>query len=103
MSDRWARLQELVETASELGPDERTAYLAAEAGQGIALGDDLLVGDALDAGRLVKALDVSCPSGSYQLHTRQGAPLSDAAEAFVAWLWQEIEKVHGAGPVQAAR
>ena len=40
MSDRWTRLQELVEAASEMDPDERTAFLEPEAGHDRALRDE---------------------------------------------------------------
>lgn len=40
MSDRWTRLQELVEAASELGPDERAAFLETQAGHDPALRDE---------------------------------------------------------------
>lgn len=68
------------------------ALLAAEAGQGIALGDDALVFDAIKAGRLTKALDLSCPSGSYQLVSRAPEGSSPAMDAFCRWLGEEIDR-----------
>jgi len=67
------------------------ALIAAEAGQGLALGDDVLVSDAIAAGRLVRILAESASSGGYYLMARSSVNNSTKATAFADWLVAECE------------
>ncbi|MFT3733091.1 MAG: transcriptional regulator GcvA [Hyphomicrobium sp.] len=67
------------------------AIAAAEAGQGLALVDQIQAGDALVAGRLVRPLDVAAKRFGYYLVRPLGAKISDAAQAFEAWLTAELK------------
>ncbi|HML30588.1 MAG TPA: LysR substrate-binding domain-containing protein, partial [Hyphomicrobium sp.] len=64
---------------------------AAEAGQGFALADQIQAGDALIAGRLVRPLDIRATRFGYYLVRRLGAKMSDASQAFAAWLETELK------------
>ncbi|MEQ1951220.1 transcriptional regulator GcvA [Mesorhizobium sp. CN2-181] len=68
------------------------AIEAAEAGQGFALGDFMLVTDALIAGRLIRPFDLEQREewGYYLVHARE-APANRQARAFREWLIAEVE------------
>ena len=68
------------------------AIEAAEAGQGFALGDFMLVTDALVAGRLVRpfALEQKEEWGYYLVHARD-MPATRRSQAFQQWLIGEVE------------
>ncbi|MOA31125.1 Glycine cleavage system transcriptional activator [compost metagenome] len=57
----------------------------AEDGRGIALANEVLVREALEEGRLVRALEVEVPLESYQLLTPPG-PVSADVEWFLEWV-----------------
>ncbi|BAN48097.1 LysR substrate-binding domain-containing protein [Metapseudomonas resinovorans] len=57
----------------------------AEDGRGIALANEVLVREALEEGRLVRALEVEVPLESYQLLAPPG-PLSADVEWFLEWI-----------------
>lgn len=67
-----------------------TALEAAEAGQGIALADNLVAADAIAAGRLVRLLHIAFPESGYYLVRPKGLPESAAAKAFRLWLESEM-------------
>jgi LysR family glycine cleavage system transcriptional activator len=67
------------------------AISAAEAGQGLALADQILAGDAFVAGRLVRPLDVVASCYGYYLVRRAGSKMSEAAMAFESWLVAELK------------
>ena len=63
---------------------------AAVAGQGVAVGDDLLAFEELAAGRLVTPFAPSCPSGSYYLLKPERALEHPGLAAFEPWLINEF-------------
>jgi LysR family transcriptional regulator, glycine cleavage system transcriptional activator len=65
--------------------EELHAIDAVIAGQGIAICDDLLVGDELRSGRLVKALDAELPGAGYYLLYRTDHPSKALIEDFFTW------------------
>jgi LysR family glycine cleavage system transcriptional activator len=67
------------------------AIAAAEAGQGLALADQILAGDAIAAGRLVRSFDVVASCYGYYLVRRAGSKMSEAAAAFEGWLVAELD------------
>ncbi len=92
----WFTKLGFAEMAVRRGPVYAEAALAMQAaklGHGIALGDRILNGDDIRAGRLVcpfarETYDVSC--GAYWLVAPDFNRLSNAARAFVEWLQEEI-------------
>lgn len=64
---------------------------AAEAGQGLALADQIQAGDALIGGRLVQPLDITATRFGYYLVRRSGVKISDTSAAFEAWLAAELK------------
>jgi len=87
---RWLALSKVENPDTEGGiffSDMNLVFSAAIAGQGIALGDELLGRRALSEGRLVKPFEASVPSPrSYFLvfeHAKAGHPV---LEAFSDWL-----------------
>lgn len=66
------------------------ALEAAEAGQGFALGDNVLVADAIATGRLVRPLAAEWSCGAYYIVRPMDTEDSAAAAAFCAWLQAEI-------------
>ena len=66
--------------------DVALALDAAMAGQGIAMGDDVLCARDIAAGRLVRLFDVTVPRNWYWLVMAEGRRLSPAAGAFRSWL-----------------
>ena len=67
------------------------AIAAAEAGQGFALADQIQVGDALIAKRLVRPFEITTSRRAYYLVHGTGKKLSDAAVAFESWLFNELD------------
>jgi LysR family transcriptional regulator, glycine cleavage system transcriptional activator len=63
---------------------------AAAEGQGVALGNDLLAGADLRAGRLLKPFDIEMACGAYWLLRSQAASSSSAQRAFADWLRAEL-------------
>lgn len=63
---------------------------AAARGQGVALGDDVLIADMLETGDLIQPFEVSIPCGGYWLVARDFARLSPAARIFTDWLRAEF-------------
>ncbi len=96
-SKQWWR--EWLEEAG-VGPVERprghlyqSAHMtleAAEADQGLALGDNVSAADALAEGWLVSPLGFSVPAGGYWLVQPKDAKPSEAAGAFCAWLLEAV-------------
>lgn len=89
---RWFRAAG-VDSPPQRGPiyaDGALAMQAARLGHGIALGDRLLDGDDIRAGRLVCPYALSVPYGAYWLVAPSLATLSAQASAFVAWLEAEV-------------
>jgi LysR family glycine cleavage system transcriptional activator len=71
------------------------ALSVAESGQGIALANEVLVREELDAGRLVLAVDAQVKLESYRVLT-PSAELSADVAWFIQWLQTELEKEFGA-------
>lgn len=70
---------------------------AAEAGQGVALADNVTAADALRDGRLVRPFDCVLPLAGYYLVTPKGGGRSKAVKAFAEWLRAELGAVAPAG------
>lgn len=77
--------------------DVALALDAAMAGQGVAMGDDVLCARDIAAGRLVRLFDVSVPRSWYWLAMPEDRRLSPAAGAFRAWLLDELPQVEEEG------
>lgn len=77
--------------------DVALALDAAIAGQGVAMGDDVLCARDIAAGRLVRLFDVTVPRNWYWLVMPQDGRLSPAAGAFRAWLLGELPTVEEDG------
>jgi LysR family transcriptional regulator, glycine cleavage system transcriptional activator len=90
--DAWLKAAGVSDRIVPAGPtlNGDLAISAAEAGQGIALADQIQSGDALIAGRLVLPLDIVATRSGYYLVRRPGAKISEASEAFEAWLISEL-------------
>ena len=65
------------------------ALIAAQAGQGLAFGDDVPVCDAITAGRPLRVLEASAQSRSYYLLARPGVASSPVTTVFADWLVDE--------------
>lgn len=63
---------------------------AAAAGQGVAIGDNLLAFEALEAGNLVRPFSATCPSGSYYLVKPEVDRQHPALASFEVWLVNEF-------------
>ena len=97
---QWLALVGVPVTSPLKGPffeETHLTLLAAEAGQGLALGDDALVADAIRAGRLVRVLDVQANSGSYYLVERPGLAEFAAGQVFADWLIRQCEAFENEG------
>jgi len=97
-SKQWWR--DWLEAAGVEQPDRPRGHLyqsahltleAAEAGQGLALGDNVSAADDLAEGWLVRPLDLAVPAGAYWLVQAKNAKPSEAAQAFRAWLISAIK------------
>ncbi|MFE0758926.1 transcriptional regulator GcvA [Inquilinus sp. NPDC058860] len=77
--------------------DVALALDAAMAGEGVAMGDDVLCARDIAAGRLVRLFDVSVPRSWYWLAMPEDRRLSPAAGAFRAWLLGELPPVEEEG------
>ncbi|WP_377292737.1 LysR substrate-binding domain-containing protein [Rhizobium sp. SG2393] len=66
--------------------DSSLALQAAGLGQGIALADRLLAGDAIGEGKVASPFSTSVPGGRYFLVARRFDELSPAAVAFADWI-----------------
>lgn len=91
---RWlaharARFPEVPEIDLARGPsfkEELHGIEAVIAGQGIAVCSDVLVGDELRAGSLVKAIDLPLPGLGFYVVRREGSPREPLVLAFLEWL-----------------
>ena len=63
---------------------------AAEAGQGIALADELISQTAIDAGRLLRPIPDFVRGGGYFLITPAGKKARRVGIAFMGWVEQEM-------------
>lgn len=77
--------------------DVALALDAAMAGQGVAMGDDVLCARDIAAGRLVRLFDVTVPRNWYWLAMPEGRRLSPAAGAFRSWLLGALPPVEEEG------
>jgi LysR family glycine cleavage system transcriptional activator len=68
------------------------AVEAAAAGQGIALGDNVSAADGLLEGWLVRPFDVSIQEDAYYIVSAKGGKQTAQAEAFKAWVVQEMNE-----------
>jgi LysR family transcriptional regulator, glycine cleavage system transcriptional activator len=92
----WTAWLEAAGVSGRVAPSGPTlngdlAIAAAEAGQGLALADQILAGDAIVAGRLVRPFDVVASCYGYYLVRREGSKISDTAAAFEGWLIAELQ------------
>lgn len=73
--------------------DMPMVQMAAAAGQGVALGDDLTARSALNAGSLVRPFSLSIPSRwSYFMRVASEGPSKEAASAFADWVSAELQQ-----------
>lgn len=91
--DAWLEAAGIAGRVTPSGPtlNGDLALAAAEAGQGLALADEIQAGDAIAAGRLVRPFNVAASSNGYYLVRRAGSKMSDAAAAFEGWLVTELK------------
>ena len=92
---RWLELVGVDEVDTRKGPvlsNIHFALQAAEAGEGFALGDNVLTRDALAAGTLVRpfAKTVAIRRGYFLVRPRRG-PLVEGAQPFIDWLTAELQ------------
>lgn len=99
----WLRAAGVEGIAAERGPRFSTYGLAtdaAAAGQGVALGDDVLVADDLAQGRLVRPFDLDAPMstafGYFVVYPERRGD-DPRITAFGAWLHEEAAAFAGAG------
>jgi LysR family transcriptional regulator, glycine cleavage system transcriptional activator len=90
--EAWLEAAGILDRVVPSGPtlNGDLAIAAAEAGQGFALADQIQVGDALVAKRLVRPFDITTSRQGYYLVRGAGAKTSDAAAAFEGWLIDEL-------------
>jgi LysR family transcriptional regulator, glycine cleavage system transcriptional activator len=77
------------------GPKFSQSYLtllAAEAGQGVALLDDVEAADSLAANRLVRVSDIESPAGEYVIVQSTLTPETAVMVTVKAWLRSEMDK-----------
>ncbi len=91
---QWLHAAGALEVDASCGPrfdDAHLALAAAEAGQGVALGDDALVAAELAQGRLVRpfATEIGTDKGYWLVHPPDAATRPKVA-AFRSWLLAEI-------------
>lgn len=85
----WLAAAGVTDIDATRGPrfhDVALALDAAAAGQGVAMGDDVLCARDIAAGRLVRLFDIEVPRNWYWLVMPEGRRLSPAAGAFRSWL-----------------
>ena len=89
----WLAAAGIADRVAPSGPtlNGDLAIAAAEAGQGLALADQIQAGDALAAGYLVRPFEVVATRYAYYLVRRPGARVTEAASAFEAWLEAELK------------
>ncbi len=90
----WMRLVGLPEEMAQSGirfSDMNLVYSAALAGQGLALGDEFVCGEAMARGALVRPFDLSLPTESaYYMVTPADRAENPVAAAFLGWLRAEV-------------
>jgi LysR family glycine cleavage system transcriptional activator len=91
--DRWLQAAGVEGVDTSRGPRFSHTYLclqAAASGQGVALATNVLIGDYLDAGRLVRPFPHQI-KGAYQYYVVSPEASADrpAVKAFRAWLLDE--------------
>lgn len=91
--EAWLEAADILDRVVPSGPtlNGDLAIAAAEASQGFALADQIQVGDALLAKRLVRPFDIIASRHGYYLVRGAGAKTSDAAAAFESWLNDELD------------
>jgi LysR family glycine cleavage system transcriptional activator len=77
---------EIGETGSMNFREELHAIAAVMAGQGISILSDVVVARELEAGQLVKALDLPIPGLGFYLVHAPGHPRQAAIDALLSWL-----------------
>ncbi len=97
---KWLQAAGLEQLAQRRGPQFSDAGLMMQAaieGQGVALGQRVLVADDLAAGRLVEPFDLRVPSEpAYFLAAPPGAFERPKVKAFCAWLEDEAQNAQAA-------
>jgi LysR family glycine cleavage system transcriptional activator len=90
----WLRAEGITDTVNARGPmfQGHLALEAAEAGQGFALGDQVLTAGSLRDGSLVKPLPGFRLQGAYYLVTPQDVEDTVTVRAFRVWLHAEMAK-----------
>ena len=93
---RWLDLVGVGEIDTQRGPllsNIHFALQAAEAGEGFALGDNVLTHDALASGKLVRpfAKTVAIRRGYFIVHPQRG-DVSPGTQSFFDWLTAELKK-----------
>ncbi len=90
----WLRAEGITDEVSAKGPmfQGHLALEAAEAGQGFALGDQVLTAEALRDGSLIKPLPGFRLQGAYYLVTPQDMEDTATVRAFRVWLHVEMAK-----------
>ncbi len=90
----WLRAEGITDGVEPRGPmfQGHLALEAAEAGQGLALGDQVLVAEALKEGWLIKPLPGFRLQGAYYLVTPKDVPDTATVRAFRVWLHAEMGK-----------
>lgn len=102
---RWLELVGVDEVDTQKGPllsNIHFALQAAEAGQGFALGDNVLTHDALASGTLVRpfAKTVAIRRGYYLVRPQRG-DVTQAAQSFLDWLTAELKSQEDAWRTEA--
>ncbi|MEM7121175.1 MAG: transcriptional regulator GcvA [Pseudomonadota bacterium] len=92
---RWLELVGVDAVDTQKGPilsNIHFALQAAEAGEGFALGDNVLTHDALARGTLVRpfAKTVAIRRGYFLVHPSHGQPV-EGAQSFIEWLRAELQ------------
>jgi LysR family glycine cleavage system transcriptional activator len=93
----WYEWLEAAGVANRISPEGPTLGLhltipAAEAGQGFALADEVIAGDALVGGRLVRPFAISVAEYGYYFVRDAARKDTKAMAAFHAWLKTEIDQ-----------
>ena len=92
--EHWLRAEGVADQVSTKGPmfQGHLALEAAEAGQGFALGDQVLTAEALKEGWLVKPFAGVRPHGAYYLVQSPEKKESDAVKTFRTWIRAEMSE-----------